>query len=249
MTGRRRDNRRGSAEARRRVWAAGLVCAACLLGCQGPVDVHGGATSGPKCGASPTLLVDFHALAAQLHSQTISAMPLAVDDVNVYFVFDDTLMCAPVRGGPAITMLELPVSPGLILQDVSLVVTSTSVILHYPQSSGTGEQIVGVPIAGGSPTTLATSGGTITAFGGDEVAVYFVDPSGTHAVPSGGGDVQLLTDQLTSADAVGFGAALAVVGSNLVATDAAQGGSVVAIPLAGGAPVTLAIQQPNASFP
>jgi hypothetical protein len=218
-----------------------------LSACQARLDVD--AASGPKCGASPAVLVDFHGLATQLQSSTIAATPLAVDDVNVYFVFANTLMCVPVRGGPVITMLSLPVPANFILNPVSVVVTSTSVILHYPQNGGPDERIVSVPIGGSGSTSLATSDGTISAFGGDEGAVYFIDASGTHSVPTTGGAVQLLTDQLTSAAAGGFGGSLGVVGSNLVATTAALGGSIVAVPLAGGTPTTFASQQPNASFP
>ncbi|MGO9836317.1 MAG: hypothetical protein ACLP1X_19110 [Polyangiaceae bacterium] len=163
--------------------------------------------SDTKCGATPTQFVDFSALATEVDaSGGISAMPLAVDATNVYFVFDDVLMRVPIRGGSVVTMLSLSTIPDLYLHDVDLVVTSTSVILHY--SGSTNELVVSVPIEGGSVTTLATSDGTIAAFGGNEHAVYFVDQGGLKSVPTTGGNVQVLTDQLTASDTGGFGALL-----------------------------------------
>jgi hypothetical protein len=201
----------------------------------------------PKCGATPTQLVDFGTLATKVDAMGISAMPLAVDATNVYFVFSNTLMRVPIRGGSVATMLNLATVPNLFLQDVDLIVTSTSVILHYLQSDGTNEEIVSVPIQGGSASTLAISSGTIVGFGANEPDIYFVDQGGLKSVPAIGGHVQVLTDQFTASG--GFGEGLAVVGSNVIAATSAQGGGVVAVPLQGGPPTTLATQQPNASFP
>jgi hypothetical protein len=211
----------------------------------------GGAASGPKCGAIPTQLVDFNALATTVDSAVISAIPLEVDATNVYFVFSNTLMRVPIRGGSVTTMLRLPTLPHLFVQNVDPIVTSTSVIVHYldSQSDGTNEQIVSVPIHGGNPTPLATTSGSIVAFGGNEHDIYFIDQGGIKSVPTIGGNVRLLTDRFTSSAIGGFGEGLAVVGSNVIATTSAQGGGVVAVPLQGGSPTALATQQPNASFP
>ena len=110
-----------------------------------------------KCGATPTLLVDFHALAERVGAATIGASGLAVDAANVYFVFNDTLMRVPIQGGAVVPMLPLSASPNLVLQVHDLLVTSTHVILHYPQDGGNDESIVRVAMADSSPTTLATS--------------------------------------------------------------------------------------------
>src|SRR5579863_6203689 len=205
-----------------------------------------GATTGPKCGANPTELVDFNALAAQVHAATLSATPLAVDATNVNFVFSDALMRVPIRGGSVATMASLP---NLFSEDVGLTLTMTSVILHHFLSDHVNEQIVSVPIAGGNATNLATTNGRIDGFGANEEAVYFVDQSGVQSVPTLGGSVKLLTNQFTASARGGFGEAIAIVGSNLIMTTSAQGGGVVSVPLQGGPPTTLATAQPNASFP
>ena len=57
-----------------------------------------------------------------------------------------------------------------------------------------------------------------------------------------GGAVRLLTSQVASA-----ASGLAVIGSQVVMTEG--NGMVVAVPVGGGPPKTLATQQPNASFP
>jgi hypothetical protein len=204
--------------------------------------------SGPTCGATPTLLVDFQALVAQLGVSSYAAPALALDSKSIYFVFDDALMSVPIGGGPLVTMLQLPFPSNVVLQ-LAPVVNSTSVLLDYPTGGARDQQIVSVPIDGGSATNLTVSNGVITEFGADNQNLYFIDDDGAKSVPVGGGSVQLLTDQVTAANVTGSGGALAVVGSSLLATSSAQGGSVMAVPLQGGAPTTLATQQPAASFP
>jgi hypothetical protein len=210
-------------------------------------------TSGPHCGATPTQLVDFSALATQVGATGISATQLAVDATSVYFVFGSALMRVPIRGGPASTMLPLLPDIG---QNCDPIATATSVLLHHVVGGPTNnEQIISVPIQGGKATTLATSSGFIDGFAADAQDVYFVDSVGLESVAMAGGSVQLLTDQI---DLEPTG--LAVVGSNLVVTAGGTGvtdggilvttgGSVVAVPLEGGPPTTLAPQQPNAGFP
>jgi hypothetical protein len=210
-------------------------------------EPEGSATGmpGPKCTATPTLLVDLPALAAQVGATAIGAPGLAVDSASLYFVFNDTLMRVPLRGGPVVSMLPLPTYPGLILLGTDLLVTSTHVIVHFPSGPGDDESIVGVPKGGGCPTTLATSSGRILGFGGGEPSVVFVDGAGLKSVPASGGSVQILNDQLRGG---GYGWMLAVVGSRVVATTSAQGGQIVAVPVQGGALTTLAAQQPNAAL-
>ena len=230
-------------------WAAAIFGAATNACDARTASPDGGAgATGAACGATPTQLGDFHALAAQVGAQAVGATALAVDSTSVYFVFNDTLMSVPIGGGSVVTMLRLPVPSNQLLQ-LAPVVSSTNVLLNYPAANGSDMQIVSVPIQGGGPANLTTSNGPIAGFGADEQSVYFVDQDGVKSVPVAGGSVVLLSDQITAADVTGFGGALAVVGSNLVATSAAQGGSVVAVPLQGGTPTTLAMQQPNASFP
>jgi hypothetical protein len=205
--------------------------------------------TGPKCGATATELVDLHSLATKIDAPFIAAPSLTVDATSVYFVFDNTLMRVPIRGGSVTTMFPLNTDPHLDLGSVRVIVTPTGAILHVIDGTAN-EQIVRVPIQGGAATTLASSNGTIGAFGTDQQDVYFVDQGGTKAVPADGGSVRLITAQVTAAEQTGgFGGSLAVVGTNLIVTTGEQGGAVVTVPIRGGPPTTLATAQPNASFP
>jgi hypothetical protein len=102
--------------------------------------------------------------------------------------------------------------------------------------------MVGVPIQGGSPTVLTTSNGRILGFDVSGPNIYFADSDGAKTIPESGGAARLLTSQVASA-----ASGLAVVGSQVVVTEG--NGTVVAVPIAGGSPTTLATQQPTASFP
>jgi hypothetical protein len=168
-------------------------------------------------------------------------MPIAIDAANVYFVFNNTLMRVPLRGGPASSMFDLQ---GLY---PSPVVASNRVLLNELAPSGD-EQIVSVPTQGGSATMLATSNGGVGAFTASDTDVYFVDSSGLQSVPVTGGSVKLLSNQI-GPDASG----VALIGSNLVVTtygsDPSTAGAVLSVPMQGGPSTTLATNQPNAAFP
>jgi hypothetical protein len=241
-----------NATALRTVCTTAILCGSPLLGCEShAVDdgqVNDGAasgskfgdsaTSGSKCGSTPAQLVDFNALATQVGATLIQAMQLAVDATSVYFVFGSGLIRVPIRGGPASMMLPLLPQGG---QNCDPIATPTSVLLHHVVGDGTNEQVLGVPIQGGSATTLATSSGFVRGLATDGHDVYFVDSAGLKSVPMTGGSVQLL------ADASGWDTSgLAVVGSNLVVT---AGSAVLSVPIQGGPPAALGGQQPNAEFP
>jgi hypothetical protein len=202
----------------------------------------------PKCGSTPTQLVDFDVLAAQLGPSSISAMQLAVDGTNVYFVFGDHLIRVPIRGGVVLpSKLSLNANVG---ENPDPIVTPTAVALHFPDvnTKGNDEKIVAVPLQGGNETILATSHARVWALTADDNNAYFADSDGIKSVPLAGGDAQLLnaeTSQITPGVT-----GLAVVGSNVIATLAAgQEGEVVSVPIQGGSLTTLATQQPSASFP
>ena len=202
----------------------------------------------PKCGSTPTQLVDFNLLGAQTGPASVSAMQLAVDGTNVYFVFGDQLMRVPTRGG-VVSPSKLSLSPNTG-GNWDPIVTPTAVVLHFPDvdAKGNDEQIVAVPLEGGNETILATSHARVWALTADENNAYFADSDGIKSVPLTGGDAQLLnaeTSQITPGVT-----GLAVVGSNVIATLATgQDGEVVSVPIQGGSLTTLATQQPNASFP
>jgi hypothetical protein len=214
-----------------------------------PLDGTAQPPPGPPCGPTPTKIVDFHALAAQVDAAWVAAPEIVADTTNVYFFFNDTLMRAPVGGGPVVTMASLLTNPAMTVTQVDPTLISSSLVLHYPQSDHLHETIFAVPVDGGSPVALASSDGTISGFGTDQHAIYFIDQSGTKAVAGDGGAVSLLTDQLTSSATGSFGDPLAVDGARLVVTTEAQQGSVVALPIDGGSPTTLATSQKNASLP
>jgi hypothetical protein len=248
-----------SREARRAAGILFFLCGVNASGCAGqltrgessetstgaaPAPTGATASAGPKCAATPTQLVDFGSLAAAVHAAAIGAPPLVVDDTSIYFVFGNALMRVPVRGGSATTLLSLPISPGLIFQPQP-VLTSTEVIVHYPpHSNSSNEQIVSVPIAGGDPTMVATSTGAVNGLVTHGPEIDFVDQARIESAPAAGGSVR----QVAAATADGP-VWLALVGSNLITTSSAQGGSVLSVPLDGGTPTTLATQQGGLAFP
>jgi hypothetical protein len=231
--------------------SAVLAALLVLGGCGGRASATpgGGSGSSPKCGPNPVQLVDFNLLAAQVHAEGIGAMPIAIDAANVYFVFGNTLMRVPLRGGPASSMFALQtIDLGTdLFQDPGPVVVSNRVLLYELAPSGD-EQIVSVPTQGGSPTTLATTSGNVAAFTASDTDVYFVDSTDLQSVPVTGGSVKMLSNQ------IGPGASgVALIGSNLVVTtygpDPHTAGTVLSVPMQGGPLTTLATNQPSASFP
>jgi hypothetical protein len=92
--------------------------------------------------------------------------------------------------------------------------------------------------------TIAASHEFMYAFAATDDAVYFVDKNGLQSVPTTGGAVQVIANQIGT-DATGLG----VVGSNIVVTTGSSGGTVLSVPITGGPPSTLATNQPNPSFP
>ena len=203
---------------------------------------------GPPCGPTPTKIVDFAVLAAQLDAAWVAAPEIVADATNVYFLFNDALMRVPVGGGPIVTMASLSTNSAMTVTQVDPTRMGSSVVLHFPQSGSSDETIFAVPVDGGSAVALGSSDGTINGFATDQHAIYFVDQAGTKAI-SGDGAVSVLTDQLTSSTTGAFGDPLAVEGARLIVTTEAQQGSLVAVPIDGGSPTTLATSQDNASFP
>jgi len=200
-------------------------------------------SSGGRCGLTPKQIVDFNAVPAQANARGISAAtPLAVDATSVYFVMGYALMQVPIEGGPPSVLTHLPDAQPNLSQDVQPFPTSTNVFLHYISVGSDNEEIVRVPIQGGGSTRLTTSNGRILGFAVSGPNIYFVDSDGTKNVAASGGAVRLLTSEVASA-----ASGLAVVGSQVVVTEG--NGMVVAVPVAGGPPTTLATQQPNARFP
>ena len=203
-------------------------------------------SAGPKCGDTPSQLIDFSAIPSEWG---MSAVPLAVDSANIYFVFGHSLMSVPIRGGTVATLSMLETVPSLVLQDIEPIVT-TRVILHFMTKDGLNEQIVSIPIEGGDAKVLTVATGDIGGMAADEQNVYFVDEDGVKSIAMSGGDARILTDQLAVPHVGGFfGSALAVAGQNLIVSEGRDREALVSVPIDGGPPTTLATGQPNASFP
>jgi hypothetical protein len=198
--------------------------------------------SGPKCGSTPTQLVNLVTLAAETGANYFTGLPLAVDSTYAYFCYDSALMSVPLRGGPVSTLARLPnENTGIAL------VTSEQVVLFA--ALGANYAILSVPIAGGSAVTLASvPSPVITGSGADDQNIYFIDQDGTQRVSLDGGEVALITTQVSSANT--SGPIVVRGGSLMVATGQQTGpGSIESIPIDGGPPATVATDQPNAAFP
>jgi hypothetical protein len=180
-----------------------IYLAACDKSPSGSASATGSSASGPKCGSTPTEIVDLSALGGG----SLYAVELAIDATNVYFSYENVLMSVPIRGGSVRTLARLPQDPDSIL------VTRSYIVFADRAGNEFNETLMSVPIAGGSPITLASSS---TVFGGvaaDDQTVYFIDQDGTKSIPVAGGNVEVITTQVTSANA---GGRIAIVGGNLI---------------------------------
>jgi hypothetical protein len=120
-----------------------------------------------------------------------SPWAIVVRDGGVYFTDGDDVMMVPAAGGDAVTMAVAQEFPS------SLAVDATN--LYWANSRGAGT-IVKLPLAGGTPTTLASSTGS-ASIAVDAANVYFtsqgvIGPNdGTVVrVPIGGGAPTTLVD-------------------------------------------------------
>jgi hypothetical protein len=201
-----------------------------------PVD------AGPRCGPTPVEVVDFNPLVRQFGLIALGAMPIAMDATNIYFPFGRGLMRAPIQGGAVTTLttFDFTLPSNVIVEYQDLIVKSSSAFLHtnLDGNDDNDEQILSVPAQGGSAVSLATSHGVVQGFAADANTVYFVDSDGIQSVPQSGGNVRVLTS--TTGE-------IAVVGANIVVTT--PDGNVLAVPIQGGSPTTLATGQGGAKFP
>ncbi|MGO9834713.1 MAG: hypothetical protein ACLP1X_10885 [Polyangiaceae bacterium] len=198
-----------------------------------------------KCGPTPTQIVDLTILSAETGA-SLYGVQLAIDATNVYFGYDSMLMSAPIQGGAIRTLARLASDPDEILVTPSYIV--------FPDRTGNefNETLLSVPIGGGSVITLASSSNVFTSVAVDDQNVYFIDGEGTKSVPLAGGEVRLITGDITTSNNVGEGV---VIGSKLIVPCCTQSsvgsteGNILSVPLDGGMWTTLAMSQPNASFP
>ncbi len=233
-----------------------LALASCaFIGCQttntdegksvtdgGPSSTGGndsGGATGPKCTASPTLLIDGHDLIEpDAGAEGISAgMDVAVSATDLYvavdYIANGALLRVPIRGGTPVVMA--PISGA----EQGLLVTGDSVVFVQAGSSADGApsgEVVRIGLQGGPTTVLASdriARGTIfgpnAVLASDGQNVYFAAADGTKSVPLAGGAVQTLTAHTGS---------IALVGSDLVVADSTAEG-LYRVPSGGGAETTL----------
>ena len=97
-----------------------------------PLDGTAQPAPGPPCGPTPTKIVDFNALAAQVDAAWVAAPELVADTTNVYFLFSDTLMRVPVGGGPVVTMASFLTDPAATITQVDPTLFSSNVVSALP---------------------------------------------------------------------------------------------------------------------
>jgi hypothetical protein len=237
---------------------SGIGVATAFLGCKGETETSNesdaasassgeepSAASGAKCGATPAMLVDLEALAKANNTPFIGTPTLAVNATDIFFAFGNSLFSVPIRGGtPELLSTPIPTSQPQLVATPPLLVTSTGIVYEVPVQGSSNNVIARAPLSGGSAVMLASVSGSNSALATDGTTIYFADDTALKRIPIAGGPVTVLA---TLADDPSEVTGLAVVGSNLVSTQ--EGGTVSSVPLTGGSPTTLAIDQANASYP
>jgi hypothetical protein len=146
---------------------------------------NGGGATGPAVGKLPT---SGSGTPVSLGSSPGAVNGLAVDGTNLYWATEATVMKAPLTGaGPTTTLVSGNGSP--------LAVDANNVYygFHGLGGSNTYGPVLQLPLAGGTPTTLATGLHMIDGIAVDGANVYWADNSGTLLrVPIGGGAVTTL---------------------------------------------------------
>ncbi len=147
---------------------------------------------------------------------------IAVDGTSVYWT-NGNVMKAPIGGGP-VTTLAVAQTNG------SIAVDATSV--YWADSRG----LMKMPLAGGPSTTLVPRKGDVGSIALDTASVYYVAGNGIFKVPLDGGAPTLLSTA-DSPDTIAVDAANAYWTN---AGDPVTKGSVMKVPIGGGAAATLA---------
>lgn len=143
---------------------------------------------------------------------------LAIDATNVYWSTSAGIFAESLAGGPPTTL-----TPGAA---AALAVDATNIYYVTATSNGSGV-VAFVPIAGGTPTTLASGRtGSLVAVAVDAQNVYWIEGEGTiaqgavAAVPKSGGMVSVLAPGLSDPSAI------AVDDSGIYFNNPAGGGNI-----------------------
>jgi hypothetical protein len=190
------------------------------------------AATGPKCGPTPTQLIDASALEAPGTVGTSVAMDLAAGATDLYVAINyapgGALVRVPIRGGPVKNVASITGTE----RALSLTSDSAIFVQTVPDADGgyTG-QVVRVGLEGGPTVVLASApmveasilgpAGILATDGKD---VYFAAQNGTWTVPVTGGSPHILTSHT---------GALALVGSNVLVADTSDE-AIFSVPTTGG---------------
>jgi hypothetical protein len=166
------------------------------------------------------------------------AAAIAVDETDIYWTAWATpsalVIKEPLGGGTATTL-----ALGAECGGCGIAVNSTNV--YWTNADGS---LATLSLNGGSPNTLAAPAVPGIFFSGarvalDETNAYWANGAGVMTIPLVGG-----TQRMLAADPHAFG--IAVDASSVYWTDIDQKGHVMKVPIAGGAPTTLAASSCNA---
>ncbi len=184
-------------------------------------------------GADPTLPAGERLASGQLRPSS-----LQVGGETLYWLLDaagqGALMKMPSTGGAPVAIAKELVQPDSLRID-----TSSAYFIAYGEQAG----IYQVPLSGGSPTKLVSSGTpvTIQRIALDEKGVYFTDVAdgAVKRVDKHGGT------PMTFATSLSGPTDIALDDSGVYVIESGESGAVLHFPLAGGAPTTIAAAQPD----
>jgi hypothetical protein len=157
---------------------------------------------------------------------------IAVDASSVYWTDLDGVMKAPLGGGSP-TMLATGQSPRGIAVD------ATSVYWTNVGYIGPSGSVMKAPLEGGAAIALASGQYTTQGIAVDATSVYWTNGEGVMKVPLGGGTITALVADASRQSGT---YAIAVDTASVYWTDDYRG-TVMKVPLSGGAPTTLASGQ------
>jgi hypothetical protein len=184
----------------------------------------------PKAGGPPkTLATSQGALYA-----------LAATDSAVYFVDQGGLQSVPLTGGGVRVL-----SDAILAQAGGLAVVGSSVVVTTSNAAGSSGAVYSVPIAGGTPTMLATQqpSASFPMACGSDVCWWTGAPSSPFSGPTGPGFIaRLANGQVTTISAPVFPWSLSFDGTDFYETVGCDicPGTLVRIPASGAPAVTMA---------
>jgi hypothetical protein len=227
---------------------------------------EGGMDAGPRCAATPTLLLPASSWASDAAAGTMTPSIQVADDA-VFYVTNNQTGCtvtppSPDSGPPVLPeggcggwtggLFRIPVRGGSPTQLIAptgeiashFVVTKDGVV--FAASTDKGKDPGGtaylfrVPLKGGTMIKLATTSGLAGYVATDGTNAYFSDNDGIKSVPVKSGSVTTLTTDLVFS--------FAPIGSELILADFSNN-RIGSVPLSGGSTTTVATAQLAPVYP